>query len=62
MVEEALTESGRVQSRIRALPSRVVAYLLLAACLFPELGYPRCGIGWWQGLAAWMWPPRPRAR
>jgi hypothetical protein len=23
MVEEALTESGRVQSRIRALPSRV---------------------------------------
>jgi len=28
---------------MRDLPSRVVVYLLLAACLFPELGYPVYG-------------------
>jgi hypothetical protein len=42
MVDEALTQTRTVQSRIRALPSRVVVYLLLAACLFPE-GY--AGVG-----------------
>ncbi|WP_249124604.1 transposase [Saccharopolyspora erythraea] len=40
MVDEALAETCAVQSRLRDLPSRVVVYLLLAACLFPELGYP----------------------
>jgi hypothetical protein len=39
MVDEAVAETRRVQSRVRDLPSRVVVYLLLAACLFPELGY-----------------------
>jgi hypothetical protein len=39
MVDEALTATRRTQSRVRDLPSRVVVYLLLAACLFPELGY-----------------------
>jgi hypothetical protein len=39
MVDEALIETRSVQSRLRDLPSRVVVYLLLAACLFPELGY-----------------------
>lgn len=39
MVDAALAETGRVQSRTRDLPSRVVVYLLLAGCLFPELGY-----------------------
>ena len=39
MVDAALTETGAVQSRIRALPSRVVVYLLLAAALFAECGY-----------------------
>jgi hypothetical protein len=48
MVDEALTQTGTVQSRIRDLPSRVVVYLLLAACLFPELGYP----GVWRKLTA----------
>ncbi|MGY4103968.1 IS4 family transposase [Nocardia sp. R16R-3T] len=39
MVDAAL-ESGRaVQSRLRELPSRVVVYLLLAAGLFPDIGY-----------------------
>jgi len=37
-----------VQSLIRDLPSRVVVYLLLTACLFPELGYP----GAWAKLTA----------
>ena len=48
MVDEALTETRAVQSRVRDLPARVVVYLLLAACLFPELGYP----GVWRKLTA----------
>jgi hypothetical protein len=48
MVDEALTETRTTQSRIRDLPARVVVYLLLAACLFPELGYP----GVWRKLTA----------
>ncbi len=39
MVDEVLASSGRVQARVRDLPSRVVVYLLLAAALFSELGY-----------------------
>ncbi|ONI91970.1 transposase [Actinosynnema sp. ALI-1.44] len=39
MVDHAVAETRKVQSRIRDLPSRVVVYLLLAGCLFPELGY-----------------------
>jgi hypothetical protein len=39
MVDAALAETGRVQTRVRALPSRVVVYLLLAAALFAECGY-----------------------
>jgi hypothetical protein len=48
MVDAALSETASVQRRVRALPSRVVVYLLLAACLFPELGY--CGV--WSKLVA----------
>lgn len=48
MVDEALAQTRTVQARIRDLPSRVVAYLLLAGCLFPEAGYP----GVWQKLTA----------
>ena len=39
MVDEVLAQTGAVQSRVRDLPSRVVVYLLLAGCLFAELGY-----------------------
>ena len=39
MVDAALAETRAVQQRLRALPSRVVVYLLLAAGLFAELGY-----------------------
>ena len=48
MAGEALAETRRVQSRIRDLPSRVVVYLLLAACLFEDVGYP----GVWRKLTA----------
>ncbi|MEU6555354.1 IS4 family transposase [Streptomyces sp. NPDC046915] len=46
MVDEALMATRAVQSRLRDLPSRVVIYLVLAACLFPEVGYP----GAWRKL------------
>lgn len=39
MVDAALAGTGKVQARIRDLPSRVVVYLLLAAGLFAEIGY-----------------------
>jgi Insertion element 4 transposase N-terminal len=42
-VAPAVTDT--MQVRIRVLPSRVVEYLLLAAALFTECGYPR---GWAQ--------------
>ena len=48
MVDEALAQTRAVQRRVRDLPSRVVVYLLLAGCLFPELGYP----GVWGKLTA----------
>jgi hypothetical protein len=48
MVDAVLTETGAVQRRVRDLPSRVVVYLLLAGCLFAELGYRQV----WQRLIA----------
>ncbi len=48
MVDEAVAATGARQRRVRDLPSRVVVYLLLAGCLFPELGYP----GVWRKLTA----------
>jgi hypothetical protein len=48
MVEEALAAAGAVQSRVRCLPARVVVYLLLAGCLFAELGYRQV----WHKLTA----------
>lgn len=39
MVDAVLESTRTVQARVRALPSRVVVYLLLAAALFAELGY-----------------------
>ena len=41
MVEAVLEEACRVQRRVRDLPARVVVYLLLAGCLFADLGYPQ---------------------
>ena len=48
MVDAMLAETGAVQRRVRDLPSRVVIYLLLAGCLFAELGYRQV----WQRLVA----------
>src|SRR6185312_9050988 len=48
MVDAVLSETCRLQRRIRDLPARVVVYLLLAGCLFTELGYPQV----WRRLAA----------
>lgn len=48
MVDQALVATRRCQARVRDLPSRVVVYLLLAACLFPEAGY----LGVWRKLTA----------
>lgn len=48
MVDAALTSTRTTQTRLRDLPSRVTVYLLLAACLFPEVGYP----GVWRKLTA----------
>jgi hypothetical protein len=39
MVDEVLAATCRLQRRVRDLPSRVVVYLLLAGCLFADLGY-----------------------
>jgi hypothetical protein len=48
MVDAALAATRTTQARLRDLPSRVVVYLLLAACLFPEVGY----LGVWRKLTA----------
>ncbi|MGO4618349.1 IS4 family transposase, partial [Nocardia sp. 2TAF39] len=39
MVDAALESARAAQVRVRELPSRVVVYLLLAAGLFPDIGY-----------------------
>jgi hypothetical protein len=41
LVDAVLSETGRVQRRVRLLPSRVGVYFLLALGLFPYLGYVR---------------------
>jgi hypothetical protein len=47
-----LTETGKVQARVRDLPARVVAYLLLAAGLFTEIGYKQVWARMTTGLDA----------
>ncbi len=48
MVDAVLEQTCRVQRRARDLPAGVVVYLLLAGCLFAELGYPQV----WARLTA----------
>ncbi|TWP32046.1 IS4 family transposase [Leekyejoonella antrihumi] len=60
MVDEAVQQTRTLQKRLRGLPARVVVYLLLAGCLFPEVGYP----GVWRKLTAGLAhlaPVRPSA-
>ena len=48
MVDAALAATGRTQSRLRALPARVVVNRLVAGCLSAEQGYVQV----WQRLCA----------
>ena len=48
LVDAVLAECGAVQQRIRKLPARVTVYLLLAAALFEDCGYPAV----WRKLTA----------
>jgi hypothetical protein len=48
MVDAALAATCTIQARTRLLPARVVVYLLLAGCLFAELGYQQV----WRKLTA----------
>ena len=56
MVDAALEETRRLQRRVRDLPARVVVYLLLAGCLFAELGYPQVWARLTAGLAGLPFP------
>ncbi len=46
IIDTVLAETLCTQRRVRDLPSRVVVYLLLAGCLYAELGYRQV----WQRL------------
>jgi Insertion element 4 transposase N-terminal/Transposase DDE domain len=46
MIDTVLAQTLCTQRRVRDLPSRVVVYLLLAGCLFAEIGYRQV----WQRL------------
>lgn len=48
MVDEVLASTRRTQAPVRLLPARVVMYLLLAGCLFADLGYRQV----WSKLTA----------
>lgn len=55
MVDAVVAECARTERRVRLLPARVVVYLLLAAGLFAELGWP---LVW--GKLVWGLPSGPR--
>ena len=59
LADAVLAEAGAVQRRLRALPSRVGLYFVLALCLFPATGYR----GVWAKLAAGLdvWCPDLKA-
>ena len=48
MVDAALAETASTLRRVRLLPARVTVYLLLAGCLFAEVGYRQV----WHKLTA----------
>ncbi|WP_239127740.1 IS4 family transposase, partial [Asanoa siamensis] len=50
MIDEVLAATGRTQIRVRLLPARVVMYVLLAACLFADLGYRQVWVKLISGL------------
>lgn len=48
LVDAVLAETGRVQQRLRLLPSRVIVYFVIALGLYPALGHRRV----WDKLVA----------
>ncbi|MFD3522262.1 transposase domain-containing protein [Streptomyces sp. NPDC058653] len=62
LVDDALTETGKLQRRLRALPSRVGVYFLLALRLFPHLGYANVWAKLVAGLDGGRRVSRPRRR
>ena len=52
LVDDVLERTGRVEQRLRHLPSRVGMYFLLALVLFPAVGYTRV----WDKLVAGLQP------
>ena len=56
MVDQALSATATVRSRVRRLPSRVVVYLLLAGALFEGQGYGQV----WQRLCAGLGALAPK--
>jgi hypothetical protein len=61
MVDDVLAATRRTQSRVRLLPARVVVYLLLAACLFADLGYQQVWSRLVAGLPLPLVSPSPSA-
>lgn len=59
MVDEVLAATRRTQQRIRLLPARVVVYLVLAGCLFAELGYGQVWRKLTAGLTGLALPAEP---
>jgi hypothetical protein len=51
LVDDVLEQTGTVQQRLRALPSRVGVYFVLAMGLFPKLGYAQVWAKLTGGLA-----------
>jgi hypothetical protein len=56
LIDDVLERGGRVQRRLRLLPSRVGVYFVLALVLFPTLGYVRV----WDKLTAGLRGLLPR--
>ena len=48
LVDSVLVQTRTTERRLRALPSRVGVYFVLALCLFPGVGYPKV----WDTLIA----------
>src|SRR3954468_19838096 len=56
VVDDVLEQTGTVQRRLRALPSRIGVYFLLALGMFPRLGYARVWGKLTAGLAGMSVP------
>ncbi|HEX8761921.1 MAG TPA: transposase domain-containing protein [Pseudonocardiaceae bacterium] len=52
LVDDVLAQTGTLQQRLRALPSRTGVYFVLALGLFPRIGYARVWAKLCAGLVA----------